>query len=103
MWPAHAVRLSFGNPRADFTTAHEGRVDEFFANETIQQCAIFIEMAGLPAYRRLPFKAQPGKITIDAFLIFLPTSRRVDVFDAQQETSAFFTGQPGVETVSIHI
>src|SRR5438874_5489817 len=45
-------------------------------------------MLRLPTHRRLPGNAEPGEVFIDRSLIFRPAARRVDILDAQQESSA---------------
>jgi hypothetical protein len=61
-------------------------IDQLLGYQQVEDRLVLRKMLGLPARRLLPVDAQPGKVVIDALLVFRRAALEIDVLDPQQET-----------------
>src|SRR5258708_6399405 len=92
---ARPGRLGFllRDQAGDFRAALEARVSQALRRQFLDSFAIEGKMLRLPTHRRFPANPEPGEVSIDRGLEFRPASRRIDILDAQQKTSAGLTRQ----------
>src|SRR4051794_37215559 len=72
----------------DFAAALEARIDQPLALEFRERLAVGIEVLRLPPRWLFPRDPEPREILIDRLLELRPAAARIDILDAQQESSA---------------
>src|SRR5690606_35465769 len=92
--PLEAVRgmAGGGDLRLDLSARAEAGIEQAALLQCFERGGVVAEMLRLDPHRLLPAQAQPGEVLEDRGGVFRAAARDVDILDAQQETTAGFSG-----------